>query len=108
MTGQAAPGEPPVYFFPRDGYHRAFQAGQPVGRRLRMRKDGGMVTSMTADATRSLGRELIDTFGRGWQKGNIESLLSIFSDTATFIETPFADPIAGREAIKGYWKDIPA
>ncbi len=67
-----------------------------------------MVTSMTADSTRTLGRELIDTFGKGWQKGNIELLLSVFSPTAVFIETPFAAPIQGIEGINGYWKDIPA
>jgi hypothetical protein len=67
-----------------------------------------MVTSMTAEATRSLGRDLIDTFGRGWQKGNVETLLSIFTEMAVFIETPFATPIEGLEGIRGYWNDIPA
>ena len=67
-----------------------------------------MVTSMTSDSTRTLGRDLIDTFGKGWQKGNIELLMSVFAAEPVFIETPFADPIRGSEGISGYWKDIPA
>ncbi|HKV73246.1 MAG TPA: nuclear transport factor 2 family protein [Gemmatimonadales bacterium] len=67
-----------------------------------------MVTSMTTEATRALGRELIDTFGKGWQKGNVDLQLSIFSETAVFIETPFAEPIEGLQGIRGYWGDIPA
>lgn len=67
-----------------------------------------MVTSVTADSTRVLGRELIDTFGKGWMKGNVDQLVSVFNPAAIFIETPFAEPISGIAGITGYWKDIPA
>jgi ketosteroid isomerase-like protein len=67
-----------------------------------------MVASMTAEATRALGRELIDTFGKGWQKGNVDTMLSVFADQAVFFETPFTSPLTGTEQIRGYWGDVPA
>ena len=57
--------------------------------------------------TRALGRELIDTFGRGWSKAKVEVLMSVFADDAVFLETPFASPLKGREAVLSYWKDVP-
>ena len=57
--------------------------------------------------TRALGRELIDTFGKGWAKGDVPLLMSVFTDDAVFVETPFSAPRKGREAILLYWRDIP-
>ena len=56
---------------------------------------------------RVLGRSLIDTFGKGWAKGNVELLMSVFSDDAVFVETPFSEPLRGGEAIRGYWVETP-
>ena len=61
---------------------------------------------MTSD-TRALGRELIDTFGRGWSRARIDDLMSVFTDDAVFLETPFSSPLKGREAVRSYWKDVP-
>ena len=61
----------------------------------------------TAADTAGLGRTLVDTFGKGWAKGDVPLLMSVFSDDAVFIETPFAQPRAGREAILNYWRDVP-
>ena len=52
-------------------------------------------------------RELIDTFAKGWSKADLDRILSVFSDEATFIETPFSAPLVGREAIRRYWADVP-
>ena len=57
--------------------------------------------------TPALGRSLIDTFGQGWSRGNVDTLMSIFTPGARFIETPFSAPLVGTEAIRGYWKEIP-
>lgn len=57
--------------------------------------------------TRALGRTLVDTFGKGWAKGDIPLLMSVFSDDAVFIDTPFGEPRKGREAILLYWRDVP-
>ncbi len=43
--------------------------------------------------TRTLGRALLDEFGRGWSKGKVEVLLEVFSDDPVFLETPFSEPL---------------
>ena len=59
------------------------------------------------DDTRAVGRILVDTFGKGWAKGDVPLLMSVFADTAVFIETPFSEARRGREAILHYWRDVP-
>ena len=54
-----------------------------------------------------LGRELVDTFGRGWGKLRVDIIASVYAPDAVFIETPFAAPITGIDAIRKYWADVP-
>jgi ketosteroid isomerase-like protein len=61
----------------------------------------------TVESTRALGRVLMDEFGRGWSKGKVEVLLSVFTLDAVFIETPFSEPLRGIDAVKGYWAEVP-
>jgi ketosteroid isomerase-like protein len=61
----------------------------------------------TSEATRALGRSLIDAFGTGWTRGDIALLLSVFSADAVFVETPFSSPLNGSDAIRSYWGDVP-
>ena len=76
---------------------------------------GGMSTDEPSHAvapeqahdTRALGRSLIDSFGQGWAKSNIDLLASVFAPGAVFIETPFSEPIRGVEAIRRWWLDVP-
>lgn len=56
--------------------------------------------------TAALGRSLVDTFGKGWAKQDIDLLGSVFADEALFRETPFAQPRTGIGAIREYWRDI--
>jgi ketosteroid isomerase-like protein len=60
-----------------------------------------------AQDTRTLGRSLVDTFGKGWAKPNIDLLVSVFSPDAVFIETPFTAPLRGADAIRRWWLDVP-
>ncbi len=57
--------------------------------------------------TPALGRDLVDALASGWSKGRLDQLLGVFSENATFIETPFADPMVGIEAIRQWASDIP-
>jgi hypothetical protein len=57
--------------------------------------------------TRERGRVLIDTFGSGWAKPNVDLLMSVYTPSATFIETPFSEPLRGQEAIRRYWLEVP-
>lgn len=62
---------------------------------------------MTEPDTRALGRELIDTFGRGWAKPDLELLMSVFAPEAVYIETPFSEPRRGVGAIRRFWVEVP-
>jgi ketosteroid isomerase-like protein len=64
-------------------------------------------TAESSEATRALGRTLIDTFGRGWARGQTDVLMSIYAPSAVFIETPFSSPLSGEAAIRAYWQDVP-
>src|SRR5947208_17020766 len=51
-------------------------------------------------------RSLIDTFGKGWDRGDVDTICSVFTDHAVFLETPFSNPDRGMAAFRAYWKDI--
>jgi ketosteroid isomerase-like protein len=52
-------------------------------------------------------RQLIDAFGEGWEKGDIEKICSVFTPDAVFLETPFSQKEVGIQAIRAYWQDLP-
>lgn len=57
--------------------------------------------------TRQLGRQLIDTFIKGWSKADVNLIMSVFSEAAVFLETPFSEPLSTPEGIRRYWADVP-
>jgi len=59
------------------------------------------------DTMAELGRQLIDTFGRGWSKLRVDLIASAFAQEAVFLETPFSEPIRGLDDIRKYWADVP-
>ena len=61
----------------------------------------------TPPDTRVLGRQLIDTFTRGWTKADVATIMSIFAEEAVFLESPFSPPHTGSDAIRQYWADVP-
>jgi ketosteroid isomerase-like protein len=67
----------------------------------------GMSTEQSTEATRTLGRALIDTFGRGWSGSDIPLLMSVYAPDAVFLETPFTPALRGTDAIRGYWNEVP-
>src|SRR5712691_11151110 len=52
-------------------------------------------------------RELLNTFGRGWERGAVDEIASVFAPDAVFLETPFSHQSSGLEAIRAYWKGMP-
>src|SRR3989442_5684926 len=53
-------------------------------------------------------RRLVDAFGRGWERGDPEEILSVFTADAVFVETPFSDRETGHASIRRYWTDLPS
>lgn len=65
------------------------------------------MTESAATDTRALGRSLIDAFGKAWEKAKVDAMLEVFAPGAAFLDSPFGTAIAGTEAIRGYWQDVP-
>lgn len=57
--------------------------------------------------TRQLGRQLIDTFIKGWSKADVSLIMSVYAETAVFLETPFSEPLTTTDQIRRYWADVP-
>jgi ketosteroid isomerase-like protein len=68
---------------------------------------GDELTQAAPADTRALGRELIDAFGKGWSRANIEQLMSVFAPDAVYVETPFSAPHRGAAAIRRFWVEVP-
>jgi ketosteroid isomerase-like protein len=66
-----------------------------------------MAIEESTGATRALGRELIDRFGTGWTRGDMDLMMSVYAADAVFIETPFSSPMQGSAAIRAYWSEVP-
>ena len=46
----------------------------------------------------------LDEYGRAWVNGDPDLVVTLFSDTATYRETPFENPMRGRHEIREYWQ----
>ena len=46
----------------------------------------------------------LDEYGRAWVDGDPDQLVTLFSVSATYRETPFDDPMTGRHEIREYWQ----
>jgi ketosteroid isomerase-like protein len=66
-----------------------------------------MTTGESTEATRVLGRSLIDRFGKAWSQGDMSLLMSVYAADPTFVETPFAEPLRGTDAVRRYWNEVP-
>ena len=49
-------------------------------------------------------QDWLDEYGRAWVDGDPDRVVALLSDTATYRETPFDDPMGGRQAIREYWR----
>ena len=45
----------------------------------------------------------LEAYGRAWENRDPEAAAELFSENATYRETPFDEPARGREAIFEYW-----
>ena len=47
----------------------------------------------------------LDEYGRAWIDSDPDRVVALFSETATYRETPFDAPMRGRQEIREYWQD---
>ena len=50
-------------------------------------------------------QDWLDEYGRAWVDGDPDRVVTLFSDTATYRETPFDEPMRGRQEIRQYWQN---
>lgn len=53
-------------------------------------------------------RQWLDDYGAAWQARNAEAAAQLFTPTATYQETPYAEPFVGREGVARYWTSATA
>ena len=61
---------------------------------------------MTIDAARFA--EWLDGYGRAWEERDPAQAGALFTDEASYRETPFDPPMIGRKAIEEYWARVTA
>ena len=44
-------------------------------------------------------------YGAAWQPGNAQAAIELFTDDAKYYESPFDDPMIGKDAIRRYWSE---
>jgi uncharacterized protein (TIGR02246 family) len=47
----------------------------------------------------------LDAYKRAWETRDPEAAANLFTENAAYHETPFEDPVRGREGIRNYWSD---
>lgn len=47
----------------------------------------------------------LNSYGTAWQKGDARAAIELFADGAAYHETPFDEPMLGKEAIYKYWSE---
>src|SRR5262245_4505794 len=46
----------------------------------------------------------LERYRRAWETRDADAVVALFTDTATYCETPFGAPIQGRGRIHAYWR----
>jgi SnoaL-like domain len=46
-------------------------------------------------------------YGRAWENADPDAAAALFTEDATYRETPFDEVLTGRDAIRRYWQEIP-
>ena len=47
----------------------------------------------------------LDRYGEAWVNGNPDQAVALFTNTATYRETPFDQPMNGHREIRSYWQE---
>jgi limonene-1,2-epoxide hydrolase len=53
-------------------------------------------------------REWAERYARAWEQADDEAAGALFTEDATYRSVPFSEPHRGRDAIRGYWRDVTA
>jgi SnoaL-like domain len=48
----------------------------------------------------------LEAYGRAWEGRDPRAAAELFTEDATYQETPFVEPARGRDAIHKYWENV--
>lgn len=48
--------------------------------------------------------EWVERYGRAWETGDAELVLSLFTEDASYRSSPFREPFLGNDEIRAYWR----
>lgn len=51
--------------------------------------------------------EWLERYKRAWESRDPQMAQELFTEDVTYQETPFTEPMRGREAIYAYWAEVP-
>ncbi len=66
-------------------------------------KTGGPPQVAGAVMSRVAFQSWLDAYGRAWETRDPEAVVALFTESGTYQETPFVEPMRGRAAIAAYW-----
>lgn len=48
-------------------------------------------------------RTWLDAYGGAWETADPDAAMQLFTEDARYYETPFEEPLLGREGVRSYW-----
>jgi uncharacterized protein (TIGR02246 family) len=48
----------------------------------------------------------LDRYGRAWEARDPDAAAALFTEDATYRETPFAEPLRGAAGVRDYWAGV--
>lgn len=58
-----------------------------------------------AEVTTDMVLDWVDAYERAWRSPGTDALSRLFTDDATYVTEPYADPLAGLDAIAAMWEE---
>jgi hypothetical protein len=50
----------------------------------------------------------LESYGRAWELRDADLVATLFSEDASYQETPYAEPFRGRDGVHAYWSRVTA
>src|SRR5262245_5027839 len=48
----------------------------------------------------------LDRYRQAWETRDAEAAATLFTDDASYHETPFGEPARGKEGVRAYWRKV--
>jgi len=69
---------------------------------------GTMTLAQSSPLTRASLQRWLDGYGAAWQARDAQAATVLFTENASYRETPYAEPFRGRDGIAQYWATVTA